>query len=78
MKDKKFAIYKFYAKWVRKDGKNDYSSVDIMFKEDPSEKELIEKLHNEFKKHLIEKYDMTEFIDIGYNFIFHIFIFSFN
>lgn len=73
MEEKKFPIYRFWGTWNQTNYENNGTGFSDMYKENPTEEELKNKLE-EFKKAMEEKQvekgnPITEWKDVGYKFI---------
>jgi hypothetical protein len=73
MEDKKYQIYRFYAKWNQVDYENNFTSCNIMYKEPQTEDDLNNALCN-FKNKLIEDHItrekiITDFIESNYEYV---------
>jgi len=73
MEEKKFPIYKFTARWNQDDYQNNSTSLNAMYKENPTEEKLNSDL-KEFKNHIIQKQiknnqPVTEWLELKYKYI---------
>lgn len=67
MEEKKYPIYKFYAKWDQDDYKNNFTDYYIMYKENPSASQLEDEL-KELKLRTLAKHKNVIFKNIEYEF----------
>jgi hypothetical protein len=67
MEEKKFPIYKFKASWNQDNFNNNGTGYSVMYKEEPTQEQLDNDLAS-LKKHIEEKYHVTEWLELRYEF----------